>query len=172
MAGLVSNQKSGTQSNRVKNNTSPVGLPGNQPGVGYPIFQPQRQSTTSEGEPILLPDGTIGYPGGKGNYGGKKVTRITIDCTNIFTNVAYAVQGSLVWFSGQNGGTAAAMYLTLCPSTAGTTQNDPIQFVYDRAVSGIPFSQLLISNPTAQPGVTVEFTIVLDEPKDRVGING
>lgn len=143
---------------------------GNQPGRGYPVFQPGRSVPTNDNEPALDPMGNIGYPGKPGAYGGKRIQRITIDCTNVFTNMRFTIAGSLVWFSGQSGGTAAPMYVTLC-NGSGNHTNDPIQFTYDRAVSGIPFNEILISNPTAQAGVTVEFTIILDNPKDRVGLN-
>lgn len=137
-------------------------------GRGYSIFEPQRVTPTTDNEPqnILLPNGQTDLRS-SGPYQDKRVFRLTVDLTNIFTDVVYNMQGTLLWFSGQNGGTAAPMYARL-----DNINNDPIQFVYDRAVSGIPFSKIFLSNPTAQPGVTAEFTIILDSPKDRVGLNG
>lgn len=147
-------------------------ISGNQPGKGYPVFQPARDSTTNDNEPILLPDGTIGYPpGSKGGYGGKRIQKVLIDCSNAFINQPYSIAGSLIWFSGQNGGTAAPIYITLC-NAVGDVTNDNVQFVYDRAISGIPFQQILVSNPNAQPGVTIELTVILDNRRDRVGLNG
>jgi len=144
-------------------------VPGNQPGKGYPVFQPARGVATNDGEPTLNPDGTIGNSPGK-NYNGKIIHRIILDCTNAVT-LNYRIQGSLVWFSGQNGGSAAPIYITLNQS-AGIVSNDPIQFVYDRAISGIPFQEIIVNNPTAQPGITIEITVILDEPRNRVGLNG
>ena len=137
-------------------------------GRGYPIFEAQRSTPTNQNEPaqLLLPNGQTSL-NSKGPYDQKRVFRIIIDCTNAFTDVLYSNPGTLVWLSGQNGGTAAPMYVRL-----DNINNDPIQFTYDRAVSGIPFQQLFISNPTAQPGVTVEFTVTTDTPRDRVGLNG
>lgn len=176
--GLLSNIAAALRGNPHSNTSA-----GNQPGKGYPVFTPQRNTPTRDDNPMILPDGSLGYPsfdglgnsgpGGRpgGQYNNKTIKRITLDCTNQFTNQAFTLAGSVVWFSGQNGGTAAPIYIQLCP-TAGTQSNDPIQFVYDRAISGVPFQQLLISNPTAQPGVTIEITVVLDQPTDRVGMNG
>ena len=137
-------------------------------GRGYPVFESVRTVPTNQNEPqqIVLPNGVTEIQS-PGNYQSKRIFRLTVDCTNAFTNVQYNLPGSLLWFSGQNGGTAAPMYAVL-----DNINNDPIQFVYDRAVSGIPFSKIFLSNPTAQPGVTVEFTVIQDSPRDRVGLNG
>lgn len=156
-----------------------------QDGRGIPYEEPQRQVPTGQdiGSPYDIPPfkfdnkGNIVEPtptnNGNGlgslpqNYVKKLVKVITIDLTNIFDDVPYNIPGTLLFWSGQDGGIAGPIKVRL-----DNFQNDKMTMIFDRGISGIPFSQFYLSNPVAQPGITAEITVVSDSPFDRVGIDG
>jgi hypothetical protein len=138
-----------------------------QTGRGIPFQEPVREVPT--GGDIISPYLTIPTVAnnGQNQFQRKTIQVVNVALDNTFTDILFNYSGSFIVFSGQFGGTMAPMLVRL-----DNFQNDPMTFIFDRALSGIPFKQFWLTNITAQPGVSVEITIMSDEPDDRIGING
>lgn len=155
-----------------------------QTGRGIPFEEPQREVPT--GDDVITPytlkpftydgNGDVVLPDIlRGNnalelpskYEAKFVKVINVDLTSTFTDAVYNIPGTIIFWSGQAGGTAAAIKVRL-----DNFQNDRMSMVFDRGISGIPFKQFYLTNETAQPGITAELTIISDRPFDRVGVTG
>jgi len=143
-----------------------------QNGVGYQILPGNIRQVPAQNSDTGIPSFT-NPPGGSGTApanGGFETKNIFVfhfDLTNIFVDTLIDIPGTIVFFSGQSGGIAAPLLLKFDKQS-----NDPISLPFDRAFSGIRFTRLFISNPTTQAGITAEITVMIDQPLERVGING
>lgn len=124
-----------------------------------------------------VPSGNINVNAGKNfanggvnlpaDYADKRIFTFSFDLSNTFTDTLIDIPGSVVFFSGESGGTAAPVSIKF-----DNQKNDPIDLPYDRAISGIPFRRLYVTNSATQAGITAKITIIKDAPFDRVGLNG
>ncbi len=165
-------------------------------GRGYPFSEPSRLVNTHQDQQSPYPDnstnpnvvippladipaltgGAINLSnttnGGGGNLDlptrfSKKVIRVVqIPLDNLFDDQVHNIPGTFIACTGQFGGNVAPFGIRL-----DSFDNDIMTFVFDRAFSGVPFSQFYISNFTAQPGVVMELTIITDGTIDRVAEN-
>lgn len=139
-----------------------------QTGRGIPFQEPVREVPTGgdiQSPYLTIP--TVPNNGQIAQFQRKTIQVVNVALDNTFTDQLFNIAGSFIVFSGQFGGTMAPMLVRL-----DNFQNDPMTFIFDRALSGIPFKQFWLTNITSQPGVSVEITIMSDEPDDRIGING
>lgn len=154
-----------------------------QEGRGVPFIEPQREVPTGQdqitpytnppfnislnGTPTLPTLPTGGITSLPQDYEKKSVRVIQVDLTNTFDDQVFNIPGTLIFFSGQVGGTAAP-----CRVRLDNFENDRMTLIFDRGISGVPFKQFYLTNTVAQPGIAMEITVISDRPFDRVGVTG
>lgn len=105
-------------------------------------------------------------------YRKKTLTIIQFSLASAFVQTPVEVPGTVFWVSGTDN--TAYMRIQIDPQAGATAANANTlgQLVQNGfRLGGIPFQKLLVTNPTAQAGLTLELTIGTDYPDERLDIN-
>lgn len=103
------------------------------------------------------------------DYSRKRVTNIIFDLSTTFDQTPINGEGTVFWVSSSDN--TAFVRVQIDGNAAGTPATRGIACRNGFRLGGIIFSQLLITNPTAQAGLTIEIAVSRDYPDDRIDIN-